>query len=338
MNHKINICYICNDNYASQTGISILSLIANKSKCDDIHIFLIDVGISDINLDILKEICKRAHIELIIYRPQNLIHKINTSLAFIQNDKNYAATVIRLFLGEILPPDIDRILYLDSDTIINHSLYNLYSTEFQEPIAAVVDANFDFNFTERHGFEKAHYFNAGILLIHLNEFRKITKESQIMFFLSDNPIFKDQDVLNVILKNNFYKLSPTYNASIRYRLLNPHQLNKWMKWNQPPYNDKQLDEAKLNPSIIHYTWSPLGRPWEVHNLDPDRNVWNHYYKISPWAKVPLSTPKVSMKKSFIRNIFKHCPIDIYMTIEYIYFKKDLMKAVKARHETNRKNH
>lgn len=324
----MNVCYTCNDNYAMQTGVSILSLISNSRKSDEIRIYLIDAGILDSNLCQLKEICDKYNINLEIIQPAKVINRINMLLPPPMNDTNFISKIIRLFLGEILPSDLEKVLYIDSDTVITHSLDDLYDTEFQEPVAAVIDANFDFNYTEREYFAKSEYFNAGVLLIDLAKYRQVMKNQNIISILKKRPMFADQDVLNIIFKDNFYKLPPTYNSSIRYRLVNHTRLKKWMKWDQSPYSDQKLDEARTTPAIIHYTWSPLGRPWEKNNLDPDRRIWNEYYNLSPWAKLSLTVPEISKKKKIIRNIYNYCPIDFYMMVEYRYFKHDFLKNQK----------
>ena len=56
------------------------------------------------------------------------------------NPKNYIteATYYRLYLTKILPHDIDKVLYLDSDIIVRHSLKSLWDTDITDYCVAVI--------------------------------------------------------------------------------------------------------------------------------------------------------------------------------------------------------
>lgn len=328
MDHKINICYICNDSFAIQTGVSILSLIANHDQKCGIRIFLIDAGITDINLRKIQNICNSGHVELILYQPKELIIRLKNIIYPKKEDERYLTMALRLFLGEILPDDVEHVLYLDGDTIVEHPLTKLFFGIFQQPIAAVIDANFDYNFTLRQGYEKGNYFNAGVLLINLKKYRKLMKADKILPILEKRPLFNDQDVLNILFRNNFFKLLPEYNATLRYRLLKQDALIRWMNWKHSPYTKNQLNKARCYPTIIHYTWSTLGRPWEKGSLDPDKERWIFYFEQSPWKKTKLNVPTISKKKKLIRVLYQHCSLNLFMAIEYLYFKHSFLNNKK----------
>lgn len=328
MNHKMNICYTSDDRFAVQTGISILSLILNHDQKSNIRIFLIDDGMADANLKKIQRICDNGHTELVVYEAKELIARLRRSIYSLENERGRITTVLRLFMGELLPDDVDRVLYLDGDTLVEHPLTDLFFQPFQEPVAAVIDANFDYHFTMRRGYQKGNYFNSGILLINLRQYREVMTDDVIMPILAKKPMFDDQDALNILFRNNFHKLSPEYNASIRYRLLNHEELARWMNWDPSPYTKNQLDKARRYPTIIHYTWSVLGRPWEQGSLDPDKDRWITYFRRSPWKTMEMERAAVSKKKQMMRVMYRCLPLNLFMRMEYQYFKYSFLKTIK----------
>ena len=52
----MDILYSSSDSYAFLTGISMLSLLENNKKCQEIHIYIMDNAISKDNKEKLKQI------------------------------------------------------------------------------------------------------------------------------------------------------------------------------------------------------------------------------------------------------------------------------------------
>ena len=81
----------------------------------------------------------------------------------------------RLVLPEILPEEIERILYLDVDIVVNHSLKELYHTEFDgnalcacpEPFSGIGVFQYRDEMFQEHVREGFTYFNSGVLLMNL---------------------------------------------------------------------------------------------------------------------------------------------------------------------------
>jgi lipopolysaccharide biosynthesis glycosyltransferase len=79
------------------------------------------------------------------------------------------ATWFRLLLPNILPADIERLIYLDPDTIVLSDISELFHTDMQSaPLAAVVDYN---NTRMSAMYELKNYVNSGVLLMDLQEWR-----------------------------------------------------------------------------------------------------------------------------------------------------------------------
>ena len=82
----------------------------------------------------------------------------------------------RMLLGELLPENVKRVLYLDADIIVNQSLYNFYDMDLHGmDLAAADDPMIQDNFSEQQQKMFAdfsmpvRYFNSGVILFDLEK-------------------------------------------------------------------------------------------------------------------------------------------------------------------------
>lgn len=216
--NEINICMSCDDNYAVYLATSIQSILFNSKKNEIINFYILDGGIS--------EKSKRF-----IY---NIINKYNSNIQFCNIDTNkydkwfkmiinindeYSknispATFYRISISNILK-EIDKILYIDVDTIITSSLYELYNINIDNYyIAAIKDYGGDLVKQLEKKFNLYQYFNAGILLINNKKFIEDKLEEKFNIFFENNYekiIFHDQDILNYVCNGKIKYLDYKYN-------------------------------------------------------------------------------------------------------------------------------
>lgn len=184
---------------------------------------------------------------------------------------------LRLMLDKILPEEISRVIYLDTDTIVENSLRELWETDLEEYVmGAVTDVNLatDEHFS-RLGLDNATpYFNSGMLLIDMTRYREGDIRRQCLDWLGRNKAiadYPDQDALNVILRGRILPLHPRYNVFDSYF----RHVNYGSRFVCPA----DWDDAVSHPSIIHYTGL---KPWlryypAVHI--PARERFHHYRRI-----------------------------------------------------------
>ena len=122
----MNILITINKKYIKQVNILLNSIqYSNTKENFDIYILHRDLEEADLkiinnNLDL-----KRFQIHLIKIT-ENEIHK------FPVYEKRYPVEIyFRIFASKYLPQDLERILYLDADTIVINPLKELYETDFE---------------------------------------------------------------------------------------------------------------------------------------------------------------------------------------------------------------
>ncbi len=157
----------------------------------------------------------------------------------------------RLLAPYILPQEMDRILYMDADIVVNGALDDFYNQEFDGEYFAVVRDRFEFcdvvvEQKKKLGLkEEDVYFNSGVILFQLKEFREHITLDMIMDFIEKNReklVYFDQDILNCLAKD--------------------HKKLCDEKYNFQAYPLEELDAKWVEREniVIHYT--DLPKPWD----------------------------------------------------------------------------
>ena len=208
------------------------------------------------------------------------------------------ATYYRLFLTELLPLDVHKVLYLDVDMIVRHSLDSLWDTDINDyAIAAVPDMDEQSHIESNrlpYPMETG-YFNAGMLLINVDYWRNHQLFSKFFDFVWKHReilLAHDQDTLNCFFYNKKKILPVTYN------------FQNGFIYRDAVFKDelgKDIERAKNNPAIVHYTCS---KPWNLDCNNPMMYAWFYYKKKSLFSDAFLAKP-VSIKMKVWYFIYRH---------------------------------
>ena len=194
----MNIAFSSDDHYAPYLSVSILSILKNNLE-SEICFYILDFGIKKNNKKIIESIA----------------HKYTNFTI----TKNYISpdTYARLNIAEYIP-NIDKLLYIDVDTLTNGSLKELWNTDIsQHALAACKDFFIEIDqpkYKSKIGLENYCYFNAGVILINMNRWRKLNVLNVSLEWLSKykNIIeYQDQDILNGIFKDDVKFINTRFN-------------------------------------------------------------------------------------------------------------------------------
>jgi lipopolysaccharide biosynthesis glycosyltransferase len=221
------------------------------------------------------------------------------TLDFKRFDSNLAgkgrfsrAVFRRLFLDDILPAHLERIVTVDSDMLIARpGLARLESLDLgDKPLAAAYDMIFLMDFKGdalARRFQRSRralglaldtpYVNAGLMAIDRAAWRAEKLTEGVTKALRDDPKrypFMEQDALNATLKGNFAALSPRFNFMGDFLLLDL--------------------ERRLEPIVLHFVNAP--KPWELDCWRGEERfvaTYCDWFAASPWpdlAKAPTARP------------------------------------------------
>lgn len=235
----ISIALSPNDKYAPLAYNSMLSILISKNLYSYIDFFLIiPKTYSDKNYILMDSLFEQFYYFNITYiqmdeRYQNaFVHRYITNQAYY-----------RFSLGCLLP-NLNKIIYLDADTICFRDLSRLYNLNFRGKM--ILGKGLNQNKTNKDQI----HINSGILLLNLKKMRKMNIEQKVLNILNSgfkHPTLHDQAVIDTFFYKYVGLFPPEYNAY----LLNYSETLKLISTTDIYNKDKLLFSLKY-PVIRHY--------------------------------------------------------------------------------------
>ena len=211
---NISVAFTINNNYAQHCCVAIISILTNNST-SNFSFYIISDDLTDETKDILNRTVDSFggnSTNTFIDISQELCGSMNINIGYITYH-----TYIRFFLSYLLP-HVDKVLYLDSDLIINGSIKELWDTHLGNNYCAAVKDNWieSINYKNRIGLKKEDtYINAGVLLLNLKKIREDNISEKLISLanqLKDKIKFQDQDIINICFLNKITLLPGKYNC------------------------------------------------------------------------------------------------------------------------------
>jgi lipopolysaccharide biosynthesis glycosyltransferase len=257
----INVITTCDNAYVQHTAVFLKSLFAQNPDTN----------------------CR-----IFVLVPDNFIHRrslernLGSHLEFLNINrsetaslKSIAAYYYRLFLDQLMPMNIDRAIYLDSDILIVGSLEELWAIDLEKHvIAAVSDVTTDRDQSVRQKIGLAptsHYFNSGVLVINFCRWRNAQLGKRALNFAVEHPdliTYPDQCALNHVLKGQFKELTKDWNFQTGHL---------WAEDGKCAADAlRDLEAAK----IIHFTGRQ--KPWYYLTNHPMKWLYWKYLRETEW--------------------------------------------------------
>lgn len=182
-------------------------------------------------------------------------------------------TYYRLFAVQLLPQDIDKILYIDVDILVIGSLEELYRTDISGYyFAAAKDTS---NGTEKGKKQleipdEYSYINAGVLLMNMTLLREHLDLKKALDFARVSPRRVpncDQDVINGLFYDKIKIVSNQFNHEARY-----HSIEDILSYPWEYFRSVKRKKVKL----IHYMGK--SKPWKKEYEGKYGRLYFHYIK------------------------------------------------------------
>lgn len=293
----MNIAICLNSKYIMPSLTCALSVIKNNNE--KIKFFFIYSSLSSREQNFIKK---------------NIIkNSSECSINFIEVDqslfKNFPTTgrsieaYYRILLPYILPQNIERCLYLDSDTLILKNIEEFYNQDFDNTVMVTC---FDIGETlffhkEMHPIlnipKKCEYFNSGVILFNTPLFKSTFKMDVFLDYIKNNSHkikFLDQDVLNALCYNRT-KIIHDIRYNFMEILINPLITNNGIH----------------NASIVHFTQ----KPWKYTYNGVNAGTWWFYSKNT--YRIPY------VKFVFLNFIYKR-----FLYLILFFFSIKILKNIK----------
>jgi lipopolysaccharide biosynthesis glycosyltransferase len=264
--------------FTKQVAVTLASISATTSEA--CRVFVLHDGYSDEVRDrIASGTTDAVQIEW-LYAPSDGTRAALLPSGWVE------ATLYRLRLEELLPADVERVIYLDTDVVVLDSLAPLWSSGTAAHTTLAVRSSRTPWICGAGGVPwkdlglapDLPYFNSGVLVIPLDRWRN-TQVSERALGLTHRVQFAlvDQSALNAVLAGRWEKLDPRWNLAGGH--IDPEGSLAW-------YTEgvDVMTAAIAHPAVVHFTrGGSLGRPWQLRCTHPFRDRWFEMLDRTSWA-------------------------------------------------------
>lgn len=274
----IPVVFAADDNYVPQLATTVYSAIKNADPNYLYDVVVLQRNIAWDKQERLRDFFKRfPNMSLRFTNVERELagYDLSTNNAHISIETYY-----RFLIQELLP-FYDKVLYLDSDIVINGDIAELYRTDLQgKLLGAIRDIDYLANLNVKHGDRMKYtkdvlkmknpydYFQAGVLILNTRAMRERYTIKQWLTYAS-NPafIYNDQDVLNAHCEGNVLYLPWEWNV---VHDCGGRVGNLFVQAPGDIYD--AYIRSRSNPQIIHY--AGFQKPWN----DPDCDFASIYWR------------------------------------------------------------
>ena len=324
---QLNVLYQSDNNYAEITGVSLTSLLMNNRNIDELTVYIISDRISQENIDKFQQVAGEYQRELHVIDAADYVSRLRDQYKVFPFKGSYA-TYFKLLAVADIRTNNDIILQLDGDTIIDKSLVGICEIDVSD---ALIYATYDCTMNSYKPMigipETDPYYNGGVLLINQRRWRDEDCTGQIVqHFLHHRSGYQtvDQDVLNVLFRQEFKYLDITYNFNSGFYIFGIDDSLKMYHLEPSYYDTRDHIEAVMSagPTVFHMMGAMTGRPWEENSIHPQNGLFDRYLAVSPWSGFVKKTVKRKPIFRLQRWLYQHAPRRLYlllhMTMQYFY--------------------
>lgn len=197
-----------------------------------------------------------------------------------------AVSCARMLLPEVLPL-VDRVVYLDADTLTCSSLDELWSTPLDGAavgaVRNVVEPGMRDRLARLGVQDPRRYLNSGVLVMDLRRMREAGSADALLRCVRDRGpelLWVDQDALNLVLGDAWAELHPRWNAQ--------NSFWDWPVWAQEVLGGTALAEATAEPAVLHFEGPSLCKPWHYLCRHVHVDAYRAALSQTPWAGQPLA--------------------------------------------------
>lgn len=253
----VNLFFSCDDTYLPFLAVTLTSIRENRDKSRRYVVRILNTGLTPENRQRLQTLAE----ENFLLEPVDISLTVERFARQLHTRDYYSqSTYYRLFIPELFP-ELDKALYLDCDIVVTGDISRLFDRELGSDLVGAVPDSMVIAIKplsqyarKRLQVRPENYFNAGVLLMNLEQMRKIRFTDTFLRLLQTVTfrVAQDQDYLNVLCKGRVTYLG--------------------FEWNTMPGSIRT--DA---PRLIHYNLDC--KPWQRDDVAYSDVFW-HYAKRS----------------------------------------------------------
>jgi lipopolysaccharide biosynthesis glycosyltransferase len=226
-NNPIHVAAACDENYAMALAVVLSSIASNLGEARKAIVYVLERGLATDTKDKVERSIPPNRLKLCWL-------SINAGrLAFLERTLRSFDTVslesyYRLLLPEVLPAELDKVIYLDCDLVVNRDLGELWDLDVSETyLLAVPELALDSRFVSSKAGIRLYrelalppdleLFNSGVMVINLRKWREQQLAWRAITYLREAAHYlrwHDQEALNAVLGGEWTALDPRWNVSM----------------------------------------------------------------------------------------------------------------------------
>lgn len=271
-----------------------------------------DGGISDSNYEGLRETLLGLPISVSVLK----INRQEVSDLTTSHHITHTA-YFRLLAGRLLPDEIKRVIYLDSDVLVQGDLTELWKEPLDDQYAlAAADIACPFvdayetqrvrpeikksipylaaispipNWRELNLIPTEPYFNSGVMILNLDRWRRESIDRKLLRCLRENAAHVwcwDQYALNVVFAGQWGELPAKWNQGAH--------VFEYPDESFSPIAVDSFRQMRDEPAVIHFTTE--FKPWKYEPFHPLRDRFFEYLDQTAWAGWRPEKPEFQLKR------------------------------------------
>lgn len=332
---NVAVCIVCSNEYSKFAGVTIASIIENASEKYRYDIVVFSSDISEINrFKILAEVSDRSNIKIRFF---NISSFVDGKHFYTWGGFN-KYTYFRLLIPDVFV-NYEKVLYLDSDIIVNHDIGELYDTNIDGYLlAAAIDTHvigslqntekrqqqFDYYMNVIGVKDLKSYYQCGVSLYNISVFRKTFSDGWLMKEAqSQRLLWMDQDFINIVAKGKIKTLDNRWNVMVINDWKDPDEQHLWLDLKEGYYS------ARANPYIIHFVGRSI--PCFLPDSDFSRIYWQ-YAKCSSFYEdiiCVMNTVK-SEERRIKKKLMRFLVSKVFRPLLDFFFPKDSKRRIKLK--------
>jgi lipopolysaccharide biosynthesis glycosyltransferase len=299
------------DNFAIGIAVTLSSALVNLKPGASVFVYGLDGGIRPATKDRLHRILAPLAIDL-------HLRYVTPDASLFRDLKTPGHLTVMTYLRLTIPdlfPDQDRVLYIDTDLVVNTDLNRLWETPLGDHFALAVremglpTVSLGLPQTyQKLGLDpETPYFNAGIMVMNLRRWRQEQIVPRVLTYTRENEssiLCADQDGINAVIAGRWGEVDPRWNVQVG-SIMNFRALA------ETPYKrqvEPLLPELLKDPYVLHF----IGRkPWQSGIVNPARHFFVEYLKRSGWF-----TPReyADWQRDWLMRCLRRVPDDLRQRI------------------------
>ena len=275
----IPVVFASDNNYVPMLTTTVYSALRNASPACRYDVVVLHKDITAYNQGVMRRFFSRLENASLRFCD---VSQIVGQYQLSTNNEHISVETYYRFLIQKLLPEYDKVLYLDSDLIIQGDIAELFATELGDNLlAAVHDVDFVGNLNMKDGKRMEYarsvlkmqnpyeYFQAGVLVLNTSAMRELLPmEGWLEYASNDAYIYNDQDVLNALCEGRVTWLDYDWNVMIECN----NRIANVFSFAPAPVFDA-YSESRKHERIVHY--AGFEKPWKFPDCDRAELYWEY---------------------------------------------------------------